>query len=92
MIVSVLGAIAWSAAAGLLAWAVLPRPRPGLLPAFLSGLAGWTTVFAADELAGIHALHPSRPESLLPAATVALLILLTIKRRDGRRQRRTIFF
>jgi hypothetical protein len=90
VIVLALSAVGWSVLAGLLGWAVLTAPRPSVPLALICGATGWTVSFAADELVGIHALHPFRPESLLPATAIALAILLTVRRRHGRR--RTIFY
>lgn len=90
MIVLALSAVGWSVLAGLLGRAVLAAPRPGIPLALIAGATGWTVTFAADGLAGLHALHPFRPESLLPATAIALAILVTARRRHGRR--RTIFY
>lgn len=86
----VLSAVGWSVLAGLLGRAVLAAPRPGVALALVAGATGWTVAFAVDELAGFHAVHPFRPESLLPATAIAVVILLTARRRHGRR--RTIFY
>ncbi len=94
MTLMVLSAIGWSVLAGLLGRAVLVAPRPGIALALVAGATGWTVAFAADALAGFHTVHPFRPESLLPATGIALLILLTVRRRAGRRhgRRRTLFY
>lgn len=93
MIANLLIAVAWSVLAGLLGRAALSPPRPGIPFALLAGGCGWAVAFAADEVAGFHALHPFRPESLLPATAFALVILLLARHLTGRREgRRTIFY
>lgn len=86
-------AVAWSVLAGLLGRAMFSRPRPGIPFALIAGGCGWGLAFAADGLAGLHAFHPFRPESLLPATALALAILSVGRHYPGRRSgRRTIFY
>ncbi len=93
MILDLLIAFAYSALAGLLSSAMLARPRPWPPLALAAGACGWSVAFAADEIAGFHALHPFRPESLIPATALAFVLLLGVRRYAERKsRRRTIFF
>lgn len=82
----------WGAGSGFAARFVLPDARLGVIVTVLAGLGGCLLAYGvAHELLRMHEFHLFEPESLLPAATGSLLLLVAFRRARRGADRRTLF-
>lgn len=87
-----LEALLWSAATGLAARVFLSGSKPGLLVTMLAGLGGCVLGFVVGhELLRIREFHLFEPDTLIPAITASVIILLLIRRSMHLSQRGWLF-